>query len=334
MKRDSYEYPEGDLMTKKLLIVCETLDNSLITPVQELAAFAASCSISSDETTVMIAGQDVSAAVPKAAAAGIDVMTVEHEALRYYNPPALAGSVIEVCRRIGASRICFSHTMQSCAAAVIVANELDCAIVTGVERAGENNGVIEFARSAYNGKMLEKTMFGSGDGFVCTVQSGSFASDPAAPNATGNIRKFDYDAVSEKFIPLGITAADESAISLNEADVIVAAGRGVGKEENLAVIYETAKLFSNSAVGASRIVCDNGWLPYGRQVGMTGKTVSPRLYMACGISGAQQHLVGMKNSQFIVAINSDPHANIFSTAHVGVADDLNLFLPVFIEKCR
>ncbi len=321
-------------MTKKLLLVCETLDNSLITAVQELAGFAVSFGMSADETVVMIAGQDVSSAAEKTAAAGIDVITVEHEALRYYNPQALARSVIEVCRQTGASRICFSHTMQSCAAAVIVANELECAIVTGVEQAGKNSGRTEFSRSTYNGKIQEKATFSVDEGFVCTIQTGSFTATTAAPQAPGLVQKFDYTPDPVKFVPLGITAADESAVSLNEADVIVSAGRGVGKEENLAVIYETAKLFSNSAVGASRIVCDNGWIPYGHQVGMTGKTVSPRLYIACGISGAQQHLVGMKNSQFIVAINSDPYANFFSTAHVGVVDDLNLFLPVFIEKCR
>ena len=102
-------------------------------------------------------------------------------------------------------------------------------------------------------------------------------------------------------------------------------------KENLDIIYKLASLFPKSAVAESRIVCDRGWLSYGQQVGITGATVSPALYIACGISGASQHLSGMSASEFIVAINKDPHAAIMNAADVCIAEDLNTFIPALIE---
>jgi len=111
----------------------------------------------------------------------------------------------------------------------------------------------------------------------------------------------------------------------------VAAGRGVGEKENLEIIYQLAALFSKAAVAGSRIVCDMGWLEYQRQVGVTGTTVSPQLYIACGISGAVQHVMGMRNSEFIVAINKDPSAAFFQTADICIVEDLADFIPAFIR---
>jgi electron transfer flavoprotein alpha subunit len=120
--------------------------------------------------------------------------------------------------------------------------------------------------------------------------------------------------------------------SIEDADVIIAAGRGIGKPENLQMVKDMAQLFDNAAIGASRPVCDNKWLPYRHQVGVTGKTVTPKLYVALGISGSQQHLAGMKNSQCIVAVNRDPHASIFSVADYIIVEDLAEFLPAFMTK--
>jgi electron transfer flavoprotein alpha subunit len=113
--------------------------------------------------------------------------------------------------------------------------------------------------------------------------------------------------------------------------VVVAAGKGIGREENLALIRRLAAIFPKGAVGASRLVCDAGWLPYPHQVGVTGKTVAPKLYLACGISGTIQHVTGMRGSRCIVAINTDPRAAIFQVAHYGIVEDLTTFIPLLLD---
>ncbi|MBW1981663.1 MAG: electron transfer flavoprotein subunit alpha [Deltaproteobacteria bacterium] len=126
---------------------------------------------------------------------------------------------------------------------------------------------------------------------------------------------------------------EQDKTPLADAEVVVTGGRGLQKAENFALIEELAGLL-NGAVGASRSVVDEGWQPYSHQVGQTGKTVSPKLYMACGVSGAIQHVVGMQGSEIIVAINKDPHAPIFDVANYGIVADLFEFLPVLVKKIR
>ena len=138
----------------------------------------------------------------------------------------------------------------------------------------------------------------------------------------------------KRYKPLSLLSEAESGVKLEDADVIVSVGRGIGKEENIELIRATASIFPDSAVGASRPVCDNRWLPFNHQVGITGKSVAPKLYMACGISGSQQHIAGMKNSQCIVAVNKDPNAAIFSVADYIIVEDLLLFLPVLVKMYR
>jgi electron transfer flavoprotein alpha subunit len=141
--------------------------------------------------------------------------------------------------------------------------------------------------------------------------------------------------VSTKYTrTLGYEAAARKDLDLSKAEVIVAAGRGVGDPDRLDVIRELAACFDKGAMGSSRPVVDAGWLPIEHQVGQTGQTVTPKLYIAAGISGAIQHTIAMKNSGLIVAINKDPKAMVFKVAHIGVVADLHEFVPVLIEKIR
>jgi electron transfer flavoprotein alpha subunit len=133
---------------------------------------------------------------------------------------------------------------------------------------------------------------------------------------------------------LGIKQANTDTAGIGDANVIVAAGNGIGEKENLDFIHQLAALFAKSAVAGSRIVCDMGWLGYQCQVGVTGTTVSPQLYIACGISGAVQHVMGMQGSEFIVAINKDPSAAIFQVADICIVEDLTAFIPAFIHAFR
>ena len=131
--------------------------------------------------------------------------------------------------------------------------------------------------------------------------------------------------------PLGRLPATETAYDFSEAEVIVAAGKGTGAVENISLIKRLAGIFPKSAVGCSRAVCDLGWMEYRRQIGMTGRTVAPPLYIACGISGAMPHLAGMRNSRCVIAVNRDKNASIFQVAHLGVVEDLLAFIPAVLE---
>ena len=122
--------------------------------------------------------------------------------------------------------------------------------------------------------------------------------------------------------------------ALEEAEIVVAAGRGIGEEENLSLVHSLAGVFRKGTVGCSKPICDLKWLPYSRQVGATGKIISPKLYLAAGISGSQQHLSGIKGAKWVIAINRDKNAVIFSVADFGIVEDLTTFIPILIEKIR
>ncbi len=166
--------------------------------------------------------------------------------------------------------------------------------------------------------------------FILT-QPGAFAASELMPEKPGEVIEMNVGAgpPGVRLLKKESGAAGDAALA--RADVIVAAGRGIGKKENLVLIQKLAAKFSGSAVGASRPICDAGWLPYNRQVGQTGATVTPKLYIACGISGSTQHVAGMRGSEFVVAVNTDPDAAIFKHADVGVIEDFKVLISALDE---
>lgn len=155
-------------------------------------------------------------------------------------------------------------------------------------------------------------------------------------NRKGTIKEIPVNLKDEdmKLVVANVVREVSKGIKLTEADVIVSGGYGLGDKEGFELIRELASCFENSAVGASRKVVDLGWIPYEHQVGQTGKTVRPKLYIACGISGAIQHRVGMSKSDMIIAINKDPDAPIFKFAHHGIVGDVYQIIPELIEQIK
>jgi electron transfer flavoprotein alpha subunit len=186
----------------------------------------------------------------------------------------------------------------------------------------------KFEVSLCNGK-LRRTVAPKTAPAVLTIQAGAF-SFLGEPQGTPKVEKIESPAVSAIEF-LGYEQAEKGDVDLTKAEIIVSAGRGVGKKENVAIIAQLAKAFGGE-LGASRPVVDAGWVEHSHQVGTTGQTVSPKLYVACGISGAIQHLAGMKKSDFIVAINKDKDAPIGEIADVLVVADVLQFAPVLAAK--
>ena len=189
-----------------------------------------------------------------------------------------------------------------------------------------------FQRRILNGKLLQEVRPMGDRPVVITVVPGTEPPYVSTSNRPGELRVCNTEEPPTRTRVLGHVEPPASSVNLREAEVIIAAGRGVGDEENLACIRELAGLFRRSAVGASRPLCDAGVLPLACQVGMTGQTVSPRLYVACGISGALQHTMGMKNSDVVIVVNTDPKAMFCREAHYCVVADLHEFIPILIDR--
>jgi electron transfer flavoprotein alpha subunit len=167
---------------------------------------------------------------------------------------------------------------------------------------------------------------------VLTIQAGAF-SFPGTPEGSPQIEKIEVPVAASGIEFVGYEAAQKKEVDLTRAEVIVSAGRGIGKKENVPVIANLAKALGGE-LGASRPVVDSGWVEHSHQVGTTGQTVAPKLYVACGISGAIQHLAGMKKSDFVVAINKDREAPISEVADVMIVADVMEFVPALIEKLQ
>lgn len=316
------------------LLVIETLEGKINRESLETLGFALSFHDKIDDCALLIAGAEITeSAASLAEDRGLDVVVFDDSRFRYPNGDLLAAALVETIKKYNVASVVLLHTITGVHAASRAAATAGMACITAVESVIREGESTVFQRCLQYGKIRASIELQE-DKFILTVLTGSFA----APEP-GDFRKKPGTVYDEKtgrsasYSPRSVERA-ESSRSLEEAEVIVSAGRGIGKEENLEMIRDVAKIFSRSAVGSSRPLCDLGWLPYGHQVGSTGKTVSPKLYMACGISGASQHLAGMKSSQIIVAVNRDPNAAIFSVADYGVVEDLTVFLPLLADKYR
>ena len=260
------------------------------------------------------------------------------EAVAATDCPALSQYSGEACRRLlvqalkqrPAAYILALNNSQGLDFAPAAAAELGAACITGVTDLAKTDAGLCFQKHVYGGK-LKASLKPRADICVMTIQPGAFKRDEQTPAEAGPVSHQSCSAVLEKTKPLGTRPAAGDTSAITEAKVIVAAGNGVGEEENMALIHQLAALFQKSAVAGTRTVCDQGWLDYSQQVGVTGATVSPELYIACGISGALQHVMGMQGAGWVIAINRDGRAAIFNEADICIVADLTRFIPLLLE---
>lgn len=213
-----------------------------------------------------------------------------------------------------------------------VAAALDAGLVSDGVGVEVSDGIVRVTRPVYAGKLMS-TVYVTGGIQIISLRSRAFPQ--AESTARTGVAEWVEPAVAEDDIPTNITGVEskEGGVSLNDASIIVSGGRGVGGPEGFAPVQELADVLGG-AMGASRAAVDAGWIPYDHQVGQTGKTVSPDLYIASGISGAIQHQAGMRTSKIIVAINKDPDAPILKLAHYAIVGDLFKVLPALTAEFR
>ena len=243
-----------------------------------------------------------------------------------YSPAVHKQLLLDVIAREQPEQVVFLHSSYGWDLAPRVAVALKAAQVSEVIGVDGGLPVVPVCNAK-----LRRTVKPTTATTVLTLQAGAFGLDDE-PTGTPTVVAVDTDATG-KVQCTGYEAAKIEGVDLTKAAIIVSAGRGVGKPENVAMVQALAKALGGE-YGASRPVVDAGWVEHSRQVGTTGNTVTPRLYVACGISGAIQHLAGMKKSDFIVAINTDRDAPIGEVANVLVVADLKQFLPVLTEKLQ
>ncbi|MCP3957723.1 MAG: electron transfer flavoprotein subunit alpha/FixB family protein [bacterium] len=258
-----------------------------------------------------------------------EVLTASDAALADYTPGGYVGALGPAIGAEAPDYVLFPHTYQSVDYVPRLAQETGAALVpeaVSFEVSGEE---VIWKRPVLTGKLQARVRVKGGGTVLATIQSGAFPADSAAAGSTQARSLTVGELVVDREI-LGVEQAGEDEVDLTKADIIVGVGRGVGGPEKLGPVEELARLIGGD-IGASRPVIDNGWLPRDRQIGSSGQTVAPKLYLAVGISGAIQHQVGMKGSSCVVAINKDKTAPIFNIAKYGVIGDLHEIVPAINE---
>jgi len=262
------------------------------------------------------------------------VLLAKHEAFAHHDAAGQAAAVAAAARASGAKLVLMGASSVGKDLAPRVAALLGVGLASDCTGFEVEGGRVFARRPVMAGKAFEKVAF-PGSPAMATLRPKVFSPAPVASGKQAAVEplEFEWDATAPRARVTGTTAGSEDKPDLTESEIIVSGGRGLKGPENFAIIEQLADALG-ATVGASRAVVDAGWRPHGDQVGQTGKTVSPKLYVAVGISGAIQHLAGMSSSRCIVAINKDADAPIFKVADYGVVGDLFEVVPALTEAVR
>jgi electron transfer flavoprotein alpha subunit len=260
------------------------------------------------------------------------VIIARNEKLNTYTPDAYAGAWEQVIKAMNPVYVVMSHTYQVRDFAPKVAARLGREVVGDCIRYYAENGKVVLSRRMFLGKLDADVTIGGDAPYFITFQSGAFRSDNAA-KGSASVETMDVQIGEIRMTPEEPFQEAKASVDLTKSDVIVAIGRGIKSQENIAVAQQLADALG-ADIAASRPICDSDWLPIDRQIGSSGQTVAPKLYVALGISGAIQHIVGMKNSGTIVAINKDAEAPIFDIADYGIVGDLFEAVPVMVDEIK
>jgi electron transfer flavoprotein alpha subunit len=325
-------------MSEGILLFIEQRDGVLNrTSYEALVAAQGISAETGDKISAVVFGRGISNIATNVAGKKLAaVYTVEDDKLAEYTPGGYVAALKQVIEQLSPRLIIFSHTYQVRDFAPKLAAAMGKPFVTDCVSYHASGSDVVFTRQIFQGKINTDVRVSSDPPIFASFQAGSYRADKAEAGDA---------AVEVK--PLSINMADvvirtqpeekfqeaKQAVDLTQAPLIVAVGRGIKSQENIAIVEELAKTMG-AEIAASRPICDNEWLPMDRQIGSSGQTVAPKLYLAVGISGAIQHVVGMKNSQTIVAINKDAEAPIFDIADYGIVGDLFEIVPAITAEIK
>jgi electron transfer flavoprotein alpha subunit len=286
---------------------------------------------------VALPGSGVDAAVAELAAARVEeVVALDHPALAEYTADGYVAALAALIGQEQPDLVCLPHTYQARDFAPALAARLGRALVTDVTAVKTEGERRTYVRPVFQGKLNADVVAEGPSPHLVTFQIGAYRADAAARgDAAAPVRKaaIDVDAAAIRQKPEPPFKEAKQAVDLSQAERIVAVGRGIKGQEHLKLVEELAQALG-AEVAASRPICDAGWLPMDRQIGSSGQTVAPKLYLALGISGAIQHIVGMKGARTIVAVNKDAEAPIFEIADYGIAADLFEVVPALIAALK
>lgn len=320
-------------MSNTILVVAEHRDGALKGISKEAASCALALASAPSEVKAVLLGSGLDSVAEELAAwAPGGVVYVEDDSVENYTPEAYVAVVAGLAGELSPRMILTGHSYQAIDFFPRLAARMDAALVPDCTAIESGTSGLSFTRKVINGK-LDARCTVDGDGCVLvSLQQGAFPPGDAPGGGAVEKRVADLAGATPRTI-VSIEAGGTGEVDLSEADVIVAGGRGVGDKDKFQVVFDLAEVLG-AAVGASRPPCDSDWVDNFRQIGSSGQVVAPKLYFAVGISGAIQHLVGMRGSQCVVAINKDANAAIFQEATYGLVGDLHEIVPALVEKLR
>lgn len=296
------------------------------------------CGAGGEPPAVIVAGESVpEGALALLAAHGAGrILCLEAEHLEEWGPEPRARLLTDALRAERPGAVLLAHTTLGRELAARLAVALDAGCATDCIAARRRpDGAMEVTRPGFGGRVHATVTFSPASAAVITTRPGSIGVDRAIAGRRAAVERRPIPQLADQTRSRrrGLIAPDPRHVDLKEAERIVAGGRGVGGTEGFVLLQELADLLG-AAIGGSRVAVDLGWLPWERQIGQSGRSVTPRVYLACGISGASQHLVGIRDADTIIAINSDRSAPIFSIAHLGIVGDWREVVTALIDRLR
>jgi electron transfer flavoprotein alpha subunit len=322
-------------MSNGILVFIEHRDGVLNkTSLEAIAAAQSLASQLQQSVSAILLGSDVSALAQQIV--GYDlakVLSVNNAKLGKYTPDGYSEAMEHVIRQLDPQLVVMPHTYLVRDYAPKLAARFGKSLISDCIRAKVAGTTITFTRRIFLGKLDSDVVSDGEPPVFATFQSGAYRPDQARKGAGAPVETIEVKVGEIRMTPEEPFQEVKQAVDLSKAEIIVAIGRGIKGKENIALAEKLAEVLGGD-IAASRPICDAEWLPIDRQIGSSGQTVAPKLYIALGISGAIQHLVGMKNSGTIVAINKDPEAPIFDIADYGIVGDLFEAVPVLTEELK